>query len=119
MEQFTQEMMKRLEALAGKLGMAAAALWGFYTRQAYVTGAEQIVCCVVCVVGALVFNHYRVSCWEKGEKDRYSDWKFGSIMLGIGEVILVGLAVMFLCFSFTALFNPGYWAFQTIVEQLR
>lgn len=29
MEQFTQEMLKRLDALASKLGMAASAIWGF------------------------------------------------------------------------------------------
>ena len=37
-----QEMLKRLDVLAEKLGVAASMVWGFYIRQAYIDGVADL-----------------------------------------------------------------------------
>jgi hypothetical protein len=117
MEQFTQEMLKRLDALASKLGMAATALWGFYIRQARITGAIELVCFFLCISGVFLCNRWRALCWSKTEKGDGYIW--GALWSGLGMFGLSALAIGFLYWGATAIFNPGYWAFQTIVDQLK
>lgn len=114
MEQFTQEMMKRLDALAGKLGMAATALWGFYIRQARISGIEDIMWTILFVGTALLFNRWRIAELKQHKTD-----PVGVFFCGAAVLLSAILSVVFFSHALTALVNPGYWAFQTIVEQLK
>lgn len=117
MEQFTQEMLKRLDALASKLGMAASGIWGFYIRQARVEGVTDLFIAAVCLTIGLLLNHARKKLWtDPGDRDFCGT---AALWVGAGSLGCLALTFVFLHAAFTELYNPGYWAFQTIVEQLK
>lgn len=139
MEQFTQQMIQRLDALASKLGMAASAIWGFYLRQSKVEGISDLVCTLACLLVSAILGGVVV--WVSA---RRKEWLFGSVRKGdencyglyrseagkrvgghVGFMWLIAPAILFAVFSllfareaFTELYNPGYFAFQQILEQL-
>lgn len=123
MEQFTKEMLARLDALASKLGVAAATIWGFYIRQAKMEGILHLVY-LACTLGAglfcLVVARRRVVLY-KAESSR--DKNVDRMIMATVLCIVAGVFIVWSCYNLheavTALGNPGYYAFQTITEQLK
>lgn len=119
MEKFTQEMLARLDALAAKLGVAASAIWNFYIRQARIEGLLYLVylactlgCCVFCVFLA----KRRVSAFKR---DRNIDHIGCAVPLFLVASGFLAWSCFNLHESITALGNPGYFAFQAIIDQLK
>lgn len=143
MEQFTQEMLKRLDALASKLGMAASAIWGFYIRQARIDGLTYAIVGGILLllaaanIGLIVFLLTKKKEYVWGQKtvgkgDRRTpdynrvefEYEFRTngnplILWWCAPILpLLAFASMALYTALTALYNPGYYAFQQIVLQL-
>lgn len=124
----TQQILSRLDAIGAKLGVAAQAVWGFYLRQAKVEGLESLITGII----ALLLLAVGIRFWQK-----VWDWDYGTPREnGYGRenehsegpiicayfCLLVALfifGVIQVYSSFTPLMNPGYWAFQQLLSQMK
>jgi hypothetical protein len=113
------EILKRVDALAEKLGVASGELWKILVQQAHIvaiqTGVEIVICGAISIVG------YR---WMRrgfaaAEED---DWdSFPAVMIG-GLLMFFGgtlFAIVNLIDVWTPLLNPQYWALQQILETIK
>ena len=145
MEEFTKQILTRLDALASKLGVAASAIWGFYLRQARVDGGMYaiigsiLLLLVIANFGLIVYllTKKKNYVWgqiviAKGKKwiNNYENqvefeyetrtdgnphilwWGAPLLPLSIATSVVVYYAV-------SALYNPGFYAFQQIISNLK
>jgi zinc transporter ZupT len=107
-----EEILKRLDALAAKLGVTAQYLWGVLIRQAVVEGALDAG---LFVAGAAV----AFWCFQRAKeliKDEEDDTAVFPI--AIGFVVSV-VACGFLYSSICELANPGYFALDKIMKVIK
>ena len=114
-----QEILKRLDALADKLGTTAAYLWAVLIRQAKIEAITDILW-IVLVIGIV----YGVVRWTINYYTRHDElmdgepkegiplvvaWIIGAICIGFGIACLFELPTLIL--------NPEYWALQQILNK--
>jgi hypothetical protein len=107
-----QEILKRLDALAEKLGVAANHLWQVLVLQVH---NEAIV---LLVVGTIAFiAGSAVATWGHRNLDEQGEGAAFAIVFGWGLVAVVGG----LCITHGILYllNPEYYALKEILEVLR
>ena len=143
MDNFTQELMTRLDALTNKLGVASTAIWGFYLKQARIEGIEDFVFGTMFLILALVNSYfiywlltkkkeYVWGCTIEGERTKRVDgeWVTFTIPYKVGGkpwvlfsaiplFICLSIAILFFYSAATEIYNPGYYAFQHILNQVR
>lgn len=108
----TEELLKRLDALSAKLGVAAQALWGSYMKQAMINGWECMAAGVIFLtisavcMAAFVYEHRR------GDKN---DLCTTAVVVALVSGII---AALFLMNAADYLFNPTVWAFHSIMQDL-
>lgn len=110
------EILKRLDTLADKLGTTAQYLFGLYVKQAHV----QVVLTTTYGILALVCILAAYFTFIKGLRiDRHKDggpWFVGSVVMGILGFILL---IAFTCNDlYTPMMNPQYWAFKEILHDI-
>jgi len=113
------ELLKRLDALADKLGTTSAYLWHVLVKQAIATGVADVITSLILVLGivfAFKFYHWA----DEKAKDCHDD--SGYIVLRIVLVIGAGVSVIE---SFCSLYsgilelvNPEYYALHEILQTL-
>lgn len=116
-----QELLKRLDVLAEKLGTTAAYLWSVLIRQAISDGVTDIVTAVFFAVVAYVVYNYGSRCLTKAKRsDRYDakDYYIGGYLLHASTVILAGISTTWLCSAVQHFINPSYYALHEVLESL-
>lgn len=121
----TQQILSRLDAIGAKLGVAAQAVWGFYLQQARVEGLISLGTGVLLLIFCTVASVYVRRVWERdlaiGRYEHECDLSGGVLgfFYTLGVVVLLVFGLFGIVDSLTPLLNPGYWAFQQIVSQIR
>jgi uncharacterized protein with PQ loop repeat len=111
-----EEILKRLDALAAKLNVTAAALWGVLIRQARIEAYQHIGAVVVSIL--LWYGMYRAAKYlYKSDLDREL-----AVPLFIVMAIAFGITlfVFFGCLASlpTELLNPEYWALKQLLREV-
>jgi hypothetical protein len=109
----TEEILKRLDALAVKLGVTGTHLWGVLVQQARIEAFE-------CIGWALVWIGIGIFCVRKARKSlKFEDPdKYFEIRLGLYAAFAVSI---FICFMLLAgvpsqIINPEYWALKEVIK---
>ena len=109
------DVMKRLDAIAAKLGVAANHIWGVLVYQARVDAIEWIIWGVLwlAIAGSLVhcaqFAYSRKDDSERVEK---------AVTLGGIAIVFTLLGLGCLSNILTNFLNPEYWAFKQLTAML-
>ncbi len=120
--ELTAELLKRLDALAAKMGVTGQYLWGVLLRQAHVAVWEAVG---GLLLGAIAIIVGLLALWWgiRQPKDKYDclgDGALGAVVCGSISFVLGSIASLVNAFSLpTLLMNPGYWALQDLIRQLK
>lgn len=116
-----QELLKRLDAVASKLGTTTEYLWRVLVKQGYVEAIATL--CIIpvlllCAYGCYVFVK---KIWAVGVKD---DWdspgpRFGVVFGIVGSIILVVVSACNAYYGVIQLLNPEYFALQQILQGIK
>lgn len=116
-----QELLKRLDAVAAKLGTTTEYLWKVLVKQGYVEGIAQLVSIPALLL--LAYMGYRLSkkLYQMGEDDGWNGPGpvFGSafLYLGIGAAIFLAMGNAY--FGLLQLLNPEYFALRQILQAIK
>jgi len=119
-----EEILKRLDALADKLGTSAQFLFNLYVKQAHVQVVNTLtygVFTLILGVAACYLLHKGISIQTNDELN-WREQNKGIAPTIVGAI----LGVVAICFLiafidgnlYTALMNPQYWAFKEILHDL-
>lgn len=121
-----EKFQKLIEALAAKLGTTAEHLWGVLVRQAPISGAVDLVLCVVIAavtVWWVALVKRKTTCPPETKTNRYpkAEWRDeGAFLAWIVTVIFGVLALISAIVSaqgiVAAFANPEYWALKQLVR---
>ena len=114
------EVLKRLDALAAKLGVGAQYLWAITVKQQYIDGCVDALTAVgLGVLAALLYRHLRSYNGAHAECNKYS-CEHGLIQSVHWTFMVVSgfLAYLATYCAVTELLNPEYAAFKSILEAL-
>ena len=110
------ELLTRLDAIATKLGIAAAHLWDILVRQVYVEAVTDGVMFVVyAAVWAYAFRRARRN-WNDSNIDTETAWLLG---LGIGGLIVFLAGLFAFSETVTAILNPEAGALKILGRLLK
>jgi len=112
-----QEILKRVDALAAKLGVTADQLWGMLMKQASVELWSSLLWIMLLslLLVASVFATSRAARRMAKDKDTANDFL---LMIGglLGIVVgTIGIAVTLSAIP-TLIFNPEYWALKQLIH---
>lgn len=107
-----------LETLATKLGTTAEHLWGVLVRQAPISGATNLV---LCIIGALLLwklitfvNHKTINRDADWYYERHPAWfGVGVVAFAVSIGILVSIPKIVYAFA-----NPEYWALKQLLSMV-
>lgn len=113
------ELLKRLDAIGEKLGVAANHLWAVLVRQGVAVGIEDCLIGLVWLglwIAALAISA-KIRAYGRKEDD--GDFIFGGYTaLAIGQLLLIG-AGTYLFSGIVELYNPEFYALQQILSTLK
>lgn len=110
----TDEIMKRIDALAAKMGVTGSHLWGVLIRQARIEGIEWLCWAALWISIASAGAYLAYRCHNSPDDNWDDPVPIGFCILASAICFLIGLG----CIGGTpALFlNPEYWALQQILK---
>jgi len=113
-----QEIFKRLDVLADKLGVAAGHLWAVLVRQALATAVADLVIVFLSAIGLVIAIKVFLYGWKMGMEDDWDDGSnfFLSLCGGIGTVLALMGVFSYLYEGIMYLVNPEYFALQQILN---
>ena len=121
-----EKFQKLIEVLAAKLGTTAEHLWGVLVRQAPISGAVDLVLCIVIAAVTAWWVQLvkrKTTCQPKTEEDPYPrvEWRDEAALLAwVVTVIAGGIALFCIIGSaqriVAAFANPEYWALKQLVK---
>lgn len=121
-----EKFQQLIEVLAAKLGTTAEHLWGVLVRQAPISGAVDLVLCIVIAVVTawwVALVKRKTTCPPETESCRYptAEWREeGAFLAWLTAVIAGVLAMVFIIGSaqgiVAAFANPEYWALKQLVR---
>ena len=114
MTPLTSEILKRIDALAEKLGVASGQLWSVIVAQARVEGITLLIIAGVLAIVAVGLARLVKRFWGTDDDAESVIVVVGSVGCVVASTIAFGCAIG----SITPLLNPQYWALQEIVKQL-
>lgn len=117
-----QELFKRLDALAEKLGTTAAYLWSVLVRQAVAEGVGSLVTAVAMMVGVVVLIKLAGKAQKHKLGDVNNDGFFnefvGWFLLPAAATGAFAIGIACLIDGFQHLYNPAYFALHEILNTL-
>ncbi len=139
MEELTEGILERLDALALSLGTTVEHLWGVLVKQAYVVVIQNtfisIACFVILFIGVTTYkkiNRKRIIKKEEYRKDNLEgsrhQWETvyddsgeitGMIVMALISVIALGFAIASLSGIPTCVINPEYFALKKVLVLLQ
>lgn len=117
MEKISDELLKRLDLLAQKLGVTIEHLWQVLVRQAYIEAYFAIFWVILSVVLVTVACRYIVKTIDIAVKNNYDERLSGRIVMSfvLGILALTSLmAALTQCSDFGYLFNPEFYALDQV-----
>lgn len=119
-----EEILKRMDALADKLGTSAQFLFNLYVKQAHVQVIETITYGILFVVLALVstkimlkgFHQFNNKDMHWREANKGLRWVITGILTAV--VAFIFLLAFMDGDIYTAMMNPQYWAFKEILHDI-
>jgi hypothetical protein len=112
-----QEMLKRLDMLADKLGTTTAYLWSILLKQAWLDGIELLIAVGFLTVLAVAAYKYGNECFVYA-KETDDDYYSGGYFLRIVMFLCLGSACWCLGDAVEHFLNPGYFALHEVLETL-
>lgn len=110
-----EELLKRLDVLAAKVGVASEHMWGVLVRQAYIEGISVLVATLLVAIGSVFI-------WRQFVKSNGAYDDLDVLWLIAGTISTI-IGIVFLVISVdlvpTAIFNPEYYALKQILTVLR
>ena len=108
----TDEILKRIDAMAAKLGVTAGQMWGVLVKQARIEAIEDICWGLFWLMLAAI-------CARIAWKGYKSDEDLGDAVMICGSV--VGIIFMLVAMGYIAgtpgmLLNPQYWALKELLK---
>ena len=114
-----------IESMAAKLGVTAEHLWGVLVAQAPISGAVDLVLCVV-MVAAVVWWAWLVKRKTTRQKTaeagvhKRAEWEDEAVLFWATAVLAGVLVLIFIIESahetVAAFFNPEYWALLQLLK---
>ena len=119
-----QGVLSRVDALAGKLGIAAQHLWEIYILQARVEALRDLLLAGVYIAISIVLIRIAIpkllQAWNKErEYDRHPAYIALSCVAGLVAAIFLCLSISYSYQAIGEWFNPQYWAFQHLTLDLK
>ncbi len=117
MEKISEELLKRLDLLAQKLGVTIEHLWQVLVRQAYVEAYFAIFSIISSVVLVTVACRYIVKTIDIAVEDNYDKRLSGRIVLSFVLGILAVICLLTALFQYSNLgylFNPEFYALEQV-----
>lgn len=106
-----------LETLASKLGTTAEHLWGVLVRQAPISGAVDLVLCIILALAA-----WKLFAFVKRKTaDPQSEWRFDplpGVLVALVATILSALAMLHIPGIVSAFANPEYWSLKQLLSMV-
>jgi hypothetical protein len=112
-----QEMLKRLDALADKLGTTAAYLWSVLLKQARLDGIESLIAVGFLTALAVTAYKYGNKCFVYAEETD-DDFYVGGYTLRVVMFLCLGIACWYLSDAVEHFLNPSYFALHEVLETL-
>ena len=106
-----------IETLATKLGTTAEHLWGVLVRQAPISGATDLVLCIVLAVAARKL----IALIKRKTADPESEWRFDpmpAVFFSLVVTVLSGLILATIPYIVSAFANPEYWALKQLLSMV-
>ncbi len=121
-----EKFQQLIEALAAKLGTTAEHLWGVLVRQAPISGAVDLVLCVVIAavtVWWVALVKRKTTCPPETETNRYpkAEWRDEVAFLAWLVTVIFGVLALISVIGsaqgiVAAFANPEYWALKQLVK---
>jgi hypothetical protein len=112
-----EEILKRIDALADKLGVAASYIFKLYVQQARVEVLHDFA--VLIVSGVITWVSIKAMQYFFADSD--SDARIPFVICGFLGTIVAAIMLIDFMFSdvWTAMMNPEFWAFHHIVRDIK
>lgn len=121
-----EKFQQLIEALAAKLGTTAEHFWGVLVRQAPISGAVDLVLCVVIAavtVWWVALVKRKTTCPPETETNRYpkAEWRDEGAFLAWLVTVIFGVSALLSVIGsaqgiVAAFANPEYWALKQLVK---
>lgn len=128
-----EELFKRIDALAVKLGVTAQYLWGVLVKQAGVEGMKNLALVGLFSLTALGLALWAKRCFNREAlrkegksgayaedfvytRDQRENYSIAGWVSTIAAMALTVPIVICLSEAITPLMNPEYWAFQQVMD---
>ncbi len=109
------EILKRLDALATKLGVTADHLWGVLVRQARVEFIVDAGLCLLWITVCFLTGWGLVKLYRSEDDDK--DFLVAAVWLLGGFFLIGGLASLYYASELPGLImNPEFWALKQVLE---
>jgi cytochrome bd-type quinol oxidase subunit 2 len=117
-----EELLKRLDVLAAKLGVTAQYLWTVLVKQAHIEAAMDTFWAVVFIallVSGVICLRWSIK--KINDPDTYNEEGWIALSTFSGIVIFAGLILVpvFTSSAIAEHFNPEYWALEKILSALK
>ena len=112
----SEEVLKRIDSLAGKIGVTVEQLWPWLVRQQYVEAIYYSIIALMLLTITITAVLLIVKYWSKLEKE---DLEPPLITI---TVIIAILAIIFLGVGLgevADIFNPEYWALKDLMRMIK
>jgi hypothetical protein len=122
-----QGILSRIDQLAAKLGTTAANLWQIYVGQAKIEGIRDTgIGVLILVLSAVAFILAKVF-WNTATKKAESAYRYNSgdgffttsVMTMVVGGGLFAISLFWFYGAFGEFYNPQYWAFQHLTQDLK
>lgn len=120
-----KELVPVLEKLATQLGTTSTYLWGVLIKQAYIDGILNIIFFIISVISAFIVYKLHIKFMGKMNDSNYSWYHEYEVSLmvpmvfvSIFVIFFIGCGIVGFLDSFTAFYNPEYWALNKILTTI-
>jgi hypothetical protein len=114
----TEEILKRVDALAAKLGVAAGELWRILVTQAKLESYYSIVWAVLFTTVAALLGYVSYKLLRSAMLENYSDNGGPGVFAAFCAVAALCVGLGFTQSAFTGIYNPEYKALGLLRDAL-
>lgn len=111
-----QDLLKRLDVLAAKLGTTAAYLWSVLVRQAISDGISSAVGALVAVIGGVLAYKLTGIALRAFRED--TDYFPGLFFSWVAVAVSIVACACFLTDAIQHFYNPAYYALHEVLESV-
>lgn len=117
----SEELLKRLDLVAGKMGQAGSYLWQLAVRQAYIEGVKAVLAVIFCAVLLRTAYVLIPRFYAKGvEQDWDEAMPLVGVILSCGVAFIAAIVLIVNThIAVDALGNPQFFALRLLLEQVK